>query len=235
MVVAMVAILLLTRPAAASARTKAEVARLRPGVRVIESPVMEIVPVPFALGDMVPGAVVLTSENGAAVASGLGLRPGTRAWCVGGRTTEVARAAGFDAISAEGDAEALLALILSAADEGALLHLRGEHARGDIAPRLRAAGRNAADAVVYRQEARVLTPEALTVLGGNNPVVLPLYSPRSAELIAGQGPFSAPLRVIAISRATARVAEALRPERIALVDNPDGHKMLSAILDSVAE
>jgi len=193
------------------------------------------VPVPLALDGFVPAAVVLTSENGAEVAARLGLPGEVRAWCVGARTAEVARTAGFDAVSAEGDAEALLRLILSAPDEGALLHLRGEHARGDIAPRLRAAGRIAADAVVYRQEARALTAEALAALGGDIPVVLPLYSPRSAALIAAQGPFAAPLRVIAISPAAARAAEVLQAGRITSIDTPDGDRMLSAILDSVAE
>lgn len=228
------AILLLTRPAAASARTAAEVARLRPGVRVVVSPVMEIVPVPVVL-DAVPEELILTSENGAEVASGLGLRRGLRAWCVGARTAEVAREAGFDAISAEGDAEALLAMILSAPDGGALLHLRGEHARGDIAPRLRAAGRMAQDAIVYRQEERRLTGTAREVLEGEQTVVLPIYSPRSAAILAAQGPFRAPLRVIAISGAAARSARGLENAVISQIDNPDGQSMLSAIVDSLTD
>lgn len=227
------AILLLTRPAAASARTAAEVARLCPGVRIVLSPVMEIVPLPVEL-DVVPGGLILTSENGAEVAGGLRLPPGMRAWCVGGRTAEVARAAGFDAVSAEGDAEALLALILSRGEEGPLLHLRGEHARGDIAPRLRAAGRAAREAVVYRQEERRLNTEALAVLGGGERVVLPLYSPRSAAIIVEQGPFAAPLSIIAISRAAGRAAEGLGAKDISLIDKPDGQYMLSAIVDSLS-
>jgi uroporphyrinogen-III synthase len=228
------AILLLTRPSAASIRTKAEVERLCPGVCVIVSPVMEIVPVPFAL-DAVPGEVILTSENGAAAAVALGLPEGMRAWCVGSRTAEVAQAAGFDAVSAQRDAEALIALILSAPDGGLLLHLRGEHARGDIAPRLRAAGREAREAVVYRQEERALSGEALAALEGAERVVLPLYSPRSAAILAKQGPFSAPLQVIAISRAAARAAEGLGRPHISLIDNPDGQYMLSAIVDSLSD
>lgn len=228
------AILLLTRPAAASARTKADIARLRPGVRIVVSPVMEIVQVPFA-PDVVPGELILTSENGAEVAGRLGLPAGLRAWCVGARTAEVAAAAGFDAISADGDAEALIRLILSAPEGGPLLHLRGEHARGDIAPRLRAAGRDARDAVVYAQEERALSGEALAVLGGAERVVLPLYSPRSAAILAQQGPFEAPLRVIAISRAAARAGEGLGVADISLIDNPDGQYMLSAIVDSLSD
>jgi uroporphyrinogen-III synthase len=228
------AILLLTRPEAASARTRAEVERLCPGARIVASPVMEVVPVPAVL-DTVPRGLILTSENGAAAGGVLGLPPGMRAWCVGGRTAEVARAAGFDAVSAEGDAEALIRLILSAPEEGPLLHLRGEHARGDIAPRLRAAGCEATDLVAYRQADRDLSGDALTVLAGVERVVLPVYSPRSAEILARQGPFAAPLTVIAISDAARRAAERLAATNIRQIDNPDGQSMLSAIVDSLSD
>jgi uroporphyrinogen-III synthase len=228
------AILLLTRPAAASARTRAEIARLRPDTQVVISPAMEIVPVPAMVGEF-PAGLILTSENGAEVAGQVGLPPGMVAWCVGTRTAEVAEAAGFAAVNAEGDAEVLLRAILSAPDAGPLLHLRGEHARGDIAPRLRAAGRMAHDLVVYRQEEQPLSAEAKAILGGATRVVLPLYSPRTAAIVAEQGPFSAPLHVIAISAAAARAAERLEPERISQIDNPDGQSMLSAIVDSLAD
>ncbi len=226
------AILLLTRPYAGAARTEADIARLRPGTRIVTSPAMEIVPVPATI-DLVPAGLILTSENGAEAAGRLGLPPGLPAWCVGTRTAEVARAAGFAAINAEGDAEVLLQAILSAPDAGLLLHLRGDHARGDIVPRLRAAGRAARDIVVYRQEDRPLTAEAKEVLAGQVRVVLPLYSPRTAAIVAEQGPFSAPLHVIAISSAVARAAERLQPERISQIDNPSGQYMLSAIVDSL--
>jgi len=228
------AILLLTRPAAASARTRAEVQRLRPGQRVVVSPVIEIVPVdPGPLP--VPGELILTSENGAEAARRLGLPQGLRAWCVGAQTAEAARMAGFDAVSAEGDAEALLRLVLAGEDRGPLLHLRGEHARGDIAPRLRAAGRYARDAVAYRQDEWTLNVEAQTVLAGREAVVLPLYSPRSAAILAGQGPFAAPLRVIAISRPTLKAAVTLGAAEARIIGNPDGREMLSAIAESLSD
>ncbi len=228
------AILLLTRPAAASARTRAEVERVRPGQLVVVSPVIEIVPVdPGPLP--VPGELILTSENGAEAARRLGLPKALRAWCVGAQTAAAARMAGFDAVSAEGDAEALLRLILAKEDRGPLLHLRGEHARGDIAPRLRAAGREARDAVAYRQDERRLTAEAQAVLAGREAVVLPLYSPRSAAILAAQGPFAAPLRVIAISRATLRAAGMLGAAETLIIGNPDGRGMLAAIAASLSD
>jgi uroporphyrinogen-III synthase len=229
----MTPILILTRPAAASERTRADVARLRPGSEVIVSPVIEIEPLPVVV-ETVPDGLILTSENGASVAATLGLPAGMAAWCVGGRTAEVATAAGFAALSAEGDAEALLQMILGSAGGGLLLHLRGEHARGDIVPRLRAAGRAAAEANAYRQTEQPLSAEARAALQGGAPVVVPLFSPRSAAILAAQGPFAAPLWVVAMSAATARAAAALEPAHISHVDKPDGQAMLSAIVDSLS-
>ena len=228
------AILLLTRPVQSASRTKAEVERLCPGARVVVSPVIEIVPVDPG-GLPVPAGLILTSENGAEAAGRLGLPAGLRAWCVGDQTAEAARAEGFDAVSAGGNAEMLLTLILSDGGGGSLLHLRGEHARGDIAPRLRAAGRQAWDAVVYRQEARPLSEEARAILGGTEPVVLPLYSPRSASVLANQGPFAAPLRVVAISAAVLAAAEPLAAAESCLSGRPDGDAMLAAICSRMSD
>jgi uroporphyrinogen-III synthase len=79
-----------------------------------------------------------------------------------------------------------------------------------------------------------LTAGARVALGGSAPVVVPLYSPRSAAILARQGPFAAPLRVVAMSGAVARAATALGPESIVQIDNPDGRAMLSAILGLLA-
>jgi hypothetical protein len=62
-----------------------------------------------------------------------------------------------------------------------------------------------------------------------------VYSPRSAEIVARQGPFAAPLTVIAISAAARRAAEKLAPREIRQIDNPDGQYMLSAIVDSLSD
>ena len=62
---------------------------------------------------------------------------------------EMAREAGFDAVSAQGTVEDLLALILAEGPKAALAHIRGKEARGDLGPRLRANGINCVDVVAY--------------------------------------------------------------------------------------
>ena len=225
--------LLLTRPAEQSERFAAMVAARMPGQF---DPILTPLMAPAFLSPDIPdlpwSSVIFTSETGVEAALRLA-KPGQifprRAWCVGDRTTDVARSAGFDAVSAQGDAEALIALVLASHDQGPLLHLRGRDARGDIAPRLAAQGRPAHGAIVYAQDPQPLTPAARIALDGSTPVVVPLFSPRSAALFAGQGPFSAPLCITAISEATARAAASLAPHRISVAERPDAEAMVAAV------
>ena len=224
---------LLTRPAAQGDRFAADLrARFGNAVDPVASPLMapELLCPDWPEGDY--SCLILTSETG--VEGAVRLRdlgrvlPG-RAICVGDRTAAVARAVGFDAQSAQGDAEALIALILAGDDPGPFLHLRGKDARGDIAPRLAAKGRSAVAAVVYDQRAVPLTDRARGLLGGTSAVIVPLFSPRSADLLAAQGPFASPLLVAALSPAVAARAEALVPQRMVVAARPDAGAMVEAI------
>lgn len=224
---------LLTRPAAQGDRFAADLrARFGAAVEPVSSPLME----PDLLSPDWPegpySCLILTSETGVEAAArlrDLGRVLPVRAICVGDRTAAVARAAGFEAQSAQGDAEALIARILAGDDPGPFLHLRGKDARGDIAPRLAAKGRPAMAAVVYDQRAVPLTEPARRLLAGERAVVVPLFSPRSADLLLAQGPFVAPLRIAVLSPAVAARAEALAPERMVVADRPDAAAMMEAV------
>lgn len=221
-------VLILTRPAAAARRFRAELGDH--GLRVIESPVLSIrsLGAPRPPGDW--AGLILTSENGAAEALRMGFPPGTPVWAVGDRTGQAAK--GLAVTAAAGDAESLVALILSQRPPGPLLHVRGEHARGDIAARLTAAGIPTSEVIAYAQEARPLSPEALDALAGNDPVILPLFSPRSSVIILSQGPFAAPLHIAAISPAA---AEPFRGQAasLAVAAEPGSAAMVAATLAAI--
>lgn len=225
--------LLLTRPTAQGDRFAALLEARKPGwFDPILTPLMDPVFLSTEIPDTGWSSVIFTSETG--VEAAIRLANGGQilprlAWCVGNRTAEVARSAGFDALSAQGDAEALIARILASDDHGPLLHLRGRDARGDIAPRLASQGRPAHAAIVYAQEPQPLSATALAALTGSDPVLVPLFSPRSAALLAEQGPFLAPLWIVAISDATARSAGSLAPQRLQIAERPDSDAMASAV------
>jgi uroporphyrinogen-III synthase len=231
--------MLLTRPAAQGDRFAADLlARFGTAVEPVTSPLM----VPELLAPDWPedtySCLILTSEAGVEGAVRLreaGRTLPVRAICVGDRTAAVARGSGFDAQSAQGDAEALIALILAGDEVGPFLHLRGKDARGDIAPRLSAKGRPTVAAVVYDQRAVPLTDAARRLLAGDRAVVVPLFSPRSVDLLVAQGPFTAPLRVAALSPAVAARAVGLGPERMVVAERPDAAAMMDAVASLIPD
>lgn len=219
----------LTRPAAQGARFADQLAgRFGDALRIIPSPLIAPVFLPVTLPAQEYGAVILTSETGAQAAGRLSGLP-KLAFCVGDRTAQAAQAAGFDAVSAKGDADALVAAILSAGQSGPLLHLRGRESRGDVAARLTAQGLPTAEVETYAQEPQPLTPSARQALDGVDPVLLPLFSPRTAQLLAAERP-KAPLLVAALSAAVADGLGDLSPHSLSVAKTPDAAAMLDAIV-----
>ncbi len=216
--------ILLTRPQEASERFEA---RLRAeGIEgpVVISAILRIDPCAVACPEPMAGAI-FTSKNGVAAVEGRDLP----AWCVGEATADAARAKGWQARAAGGDAESLLRRIMADAPEGPLVHFRGAHARGDVAARLDQAGIKTTDIVVYRQEAVPLTAEAEALLAREKAVILPLFSPRSAAQVAKAGPFRAPLYIVAISEAVAEEARPLGAKRLIVTPEPHADFMVAGI------
>lgn len=204
-------ILLMTRPGDDSERTAARI-----GADVIVAPILQIVPVDHdgAALARAPGLVFTSAHAVASAGPGRG-RP---AICVGERTGQVARDAGFSVIQGAGTADSLVPLI--AASPVPLVHPHGRH----LAQRLAVPG-----VVVYDQRPQPLTARARAALMGARPVVVPVYSPRSARLLAGMAAGArAPLWLVAISDAAAAAWTAPAARR-AVADQPSGRAMDAAI------
>ncbi|MCW9043128.1 MAG: uroporphyrinogen-III synthase [Pseudopelagicola sp.] len=216
--------ILLTRPTEASKRFEARLRAEGIALPVVISPVLRIEHCEARMPETMAGAI-FTSMNGVAAVEGRDLP----AWCVGWATAEAAQAKGWQTKTAEGEAESLLRRILADAPKGPLVHFRGEHARVNVAARLREHGFDASEVVVYRQEAEPLSEQAKALLGREKHVVLPLFSPRSAAQVAMAGPFIAPLTIVAISEAVAHEAKPLNPVRMIVTDAPDSELMVEAI------
>lgn len=204
-------VLLLLRPQAQSLRFADEARAALAPHRTVIAPLLEIVQRPLGRDPSGYATFLFTSENGVAAFAAQSPLRDRPALCVGTRTAEAAEAAGFAARSAAaggGDARALIALVLAERPATPLLHLRGEHAAAPLAARLSAAGLACDEAVIYAQRALPLAPEARAALEGRVPVLLPLFSPRSARLAAQAlaAPAivaRAPLHPVAISAAAA--------------------------------
>lgn len=202
-------ILLMTRPAPDSRRFVEDVrAMVDVSFRAVISPLLGISyrEPPDGL-DQYAG-VVLTSRHAVAALQASGAACGGLAFAVGDATRDAAQTAGFSVHSADGDADALIALIRDSKVKGPLIHLRGVHSRGDIAARLTAAAIETDESVIYDQPELPLNADAMQAIEGEQPVVAPLFSPRTAALLAAYG-VKAPLSVAAMSESVAKAAAPL--------------------------
>lgn len=218
--------LLLTRPDAQSQRFAGEVAARFGAIDVVISPLL----VPRFLPATPPRGVdgfIFTSETGVAAALAAGVRAqGEPAYCVGARTAAAARQAGFDARDAQGDWQDLAALITRQGAPKSLAFLCAREAATHLQTVLTVAGHTIARIEVYTQETLPLNPQAQALLAGARPVILPLFSPRSAQVFCAQARPSAPVYLLGLSAAVtdaftlpfARKAVAHRPNSAALLD-----------------
>ncbi len=227
-------LLALTRP---RPRAEALLARIetRLGRRVpaLIAPLLEVQPL---AADYTPRAfdgLILTSAHGAQLARDIA---GLPVWCVGRATARAARVRGARVRAVAADADGLLAQLAGREFGRGLLWLRGVHVAGDIAARLGATGIRVRAVTIYDQPARPPDPALTRALEGTAPVVLPLYSPRSARL-AGQalrraGPG---LRVIALSPAVAGAWQAAAGAPARICARPDGEEMLRRIIAALGQ
>ena len=179
--------LLLTRPYAQSRALADEIEATFPErTECLISPLLEI----EFTGDLPDvstyQAVIFTSVNGVKAYADRGGPKGMRCYCVGDKTAATARSRGLIAESANGDASSLVALIAKtlSPSAGPVLHIRGEHAKGDVTAKLTALDFATKDIVLYQQNLLPFTDEAQAALAGGKVDGLPLYSPRTARQLA---------------------------------------------------
>ncbi|GAA6180667.1 uroporphyrinogen-III synthase [Shimia sp. NS0008-38b] len=217
--------ILLTRPLANAEGFAAHLRALGVVAPIEISPIVEIEPKGEDVDFAGVTGVVFSSRNAVAAVAGRRLP----AWCVGAATARAAAANGWQAVAADGDAEALYARVLADAPKGHLLHLRGEISRGDVATRLTEAGVPTREVIVYRQLARELSAAAKSLLSGKSPVIVPLFSPYAAEVFARQGPFCAPIHIVAMSEAVGDSLGDFHHEQTVLACKKDANAMAKAV------
>jgi len=175
----------ITRAEPGASATAARVSAL--GYRPIIAPLLTFHAVEDAALDLQPGeALAFTSINGAARTAALLRARDVTVFAVGDATAEAARAAGFThVLSAAGDVEALMALIIRHHPKAGVLHAAAVDTAGDLVGRLRAAGVAARKVAVYRTDQETVLPQAVAAAlsDGALKAVL-LHSPRAARAAA---------------------------------------------------
>jgi uroporphyrinogen-III synthase len=216
--------ILLTRPQHASERFAAQLRDRVGKLDVLISPVMQIEPLMQTVEIGEARALIFSSAN--AVPFGVA---GMRCFCVGDATARAAQAAGMQATSAEGDASDLIRRILADGESGPFLHIRGKHTRGEIAQRLTEAGCLTREAIAYDQVVRPLSEHAKSLLTGNSPVLVPVFSPRTAKILSDVQGLGPNVWGVALSPVVAENMKNLPAERIHTCAAPNAKAMLDLL------
>ncbi len=173
--------------------------------------------------------LIFSSANAVNAAKSLNVDRNLPAFCVGPVTSAAATQVGWSARMVGATAEELVASLLQLRPESPLLHLRGEHSRGNVAQRLTELGLTTHERPVYQQHLLPLTPRAEEAAAGNRPVIAPIFSPRTARQFADMWCGSAPLWLAAISEATAEPLRTLTYRRMRIANEPSPEKMTEAV------
>ena len=222
-------VVLITRPAAGSRRFLAAVQALKPDFRPIISPAFELEAVSAPEVDF--EAAIFTSAAGVGHAPG---GAGRTAWCVGDTTAKAAERAGYDAISASGSAEDLIAMILKERPQSQLVYFRGEVSKEDISAALNAAGLTCRDHIVYRKAPCGPMPEAIAALEGAGDIVVPLFSAETVTTLANWRLDFSRCHIVAMSAAVGDAAQVLRPRSIVIAAHPDQDTMAHTLVGLIA-
>lgn len=220
--------LLLTRPTRSSLGFWSDLSEeAQNAFEPVISPLVDIVPIdqdaPFPTAE-----VTLFSS-----AHGVRFGPkgnGQRAYCVGDKTTKTATKLGWRAHCAGQSSDALVETLIRKPERPSVLHVSGQHTRGDIVGRLSDAGFRANHVIVYDQILRPLTPQAEEIIAKGTPVVAPLFSPRTAQHFAHLASHPAHIHVIAMSRAIAQSVAKTPFASVTIAEQPTAQAMRDAAL-----
>jgi len=218
--------ILVTRAEPGATTTAAKLAA--GGLDPIVEPLLLLQPIAVA---SVPefDALAFTSPNGVRLFAQLSPRRDVPVYCVGKRTSEVARNCGYQiALSANGDVAALARVIAQRlARDARLLHAGNAESRGDLAAQLRDAGRKAEFLATYAaQPAATPGPFLARHLAGEAvfDAVL-IHSPRAAMILAGFLEAVPRHAIVSVAAISAAAADPLVPHarnlEIAIAPNED--------------
>lgn len=233
--------LLLTRPLEDSRRFAARACAQGWRGDILIAPLLEIVLHPPSPDQMAHAqALVFTSQHAVAACAAATDRRDWPVWAVGPRTAEAARAAGFGQVhQSGGDAASLLEDLVRASPPMPVLHLRGEHVAADIVGLLQRIGQEALGLIVYAQKARALGSDARERLRNGGDIILPVFSPRSGQLL--QAELSqcdlkhARLYLLAISEAAVSGMQGVAFHHTRIAERPDAEAMLVSLSALQAE
>ncbi len=220
------ATLLLTRPEGMNAKVLASLDPISPGIQVIQSALMEICATGITADLSNAAGVIFTSRNGVHFGGPSQRLP---TFCVGPATADAARAKAWPVEHVAQNADALVQKLITSRPKPPILHIAGSARRGEIAARLTSAGIETQAVAVYDQRLNSLSDAAKTAILRESPVIVPLYSPRTARQFCTEAKSARALHLVCLSDAVREEVKAIGVLSVSVASQPNGRSMLQAL------
>ena len=221
-------ILLLTRPLGGNERFCLKIKHLLYSCEILDNPIQKIDFLP-SLGKVNKNSVLIfTSANGLRAAKKHNLI-NKKCFVVGANTKKIAVSFGYDVLGFSKDQENLLKLIKSKKPTESMVHIRGKHTVGNLCDALKRSQLSCLDIIGYNQEPLKIKKQNLQKIHSGRPVILPIFSSRSAELLQSNLDLTG-FNVIAISEAVAKIITGVELGELVISKKPDLNSMQEATL-----
>jgi uroporphyrinogen-III synthase len=116
--------------------------------------------------------------------------------------------------------------------DGPLLHIRGRVSIGNLATRLSEYGIETHEAVGYEQNVCAPSDALIQLLQGRKPMILPLFSPKSAKILKTLSTNREHWHVVAMSQAVAEIFDANNVLKLDIAQQPNGAAMLNCVVNA---
>ena len=221
-------ILLLTRPLGGNERFCLKIKHLLYSCEILDNPIQRIDFLPSLSKVNKNSVLIFTSANGLRAAKKHNLI-NKKCFVVGANTKKIAVSFGYDVLGFSKDQENLLKLIKSKKPTESMVHIRGKHTVGNLCDALKRNQFSCLDIIGYNQEPLKIKKQNLQKIHSGRPVILPIFSSRSAELLQSNLDLTG-FNVIAISEAVAKIVTGVELGEIVISKKPDLNSMQEATL-----
>ena len=221
-------ILLLTRPLGGNERFCLKIKHLLYSCEILDNPIQKIDFLPSLSKVNKNSVLIFTSANGLRAAKKHNLS-NKKCFVVGANTKKIAVSFGYDVLGFSKDQENLLKLIKSKKPTESMVHIRGKHTVGNLCDALKRNQFSCLDIIGYNQEPLKIKKQNLQKIHSGRPVILPIFSSRSAELLQSNLDLTG-FNVIAISEAVAKIVTGVELGELVISKKPDLNSMQEATL-----
>ena len=219
--------ILITRPAASSEEFAAKIeARLDQDLSIIIAPLIEIRHLRPVTEISRFRTLVFTSAHAVQGFAAISEDRNFDCFVVGPNTALAALKAGFEPHEGPGTAQELAKDLLRIQPPEPMLYVRGTQVAFDLSAHMREHAVEIEEVVVYEQVAKRFSNEAALEMKEASSLVVPLFSPRTAEIFSDQCETDARLFVGAMSKSVADHISSLKLTKLTIADKPTSCSMV---------